>query len=230
MISVKIAITHKKAGAPPISYNQMEAWKKPPPKRLSSWKIRCFIFQCKDIPSADSDGASDPYISVWNPDGKKIRTQTIEDNINPIFFEAVEIYYDYEGLPNAPPIVFNIWDSDDLLDADDYLGRCVVYLTEASISKDDKIPEPKWHDIRVGFSETEPACGQMLVSFSVVQDDYSFKIPIEYLKLTEEINYQDFNCEINVLGLRNLESFGLMPVKKPFIKFNLRSLLPPEKA
>ena len=33
-----------------------------------------------------------------------------------------------------------------------------------------------------------------------------------------------------MLGLRNLESFGLMPVKKPFVKFNLRSLLPPEKA
>ena len=70
----------------------------------------------------------------------------------------------------------------------------------------------------------------MLVSFSVVQDDYSFKIPIHYLKLTEEIEYKDFDVEINVLGLRNLESFGLMPVKKPFVKFNLRSLLPPELA
>ena len=70
----------------------------------------------------------------------------------------------------------------------------------------------------------------MLVSFAVVVDDYSFKIPIDYIKLTDEIEYKDFNVEINVLGLRNMESFGLMPVKKPFIKFNLRSLLPPEKA
>ena len=70
----------------------------------------------------------------------------------------------------------------------------------------------------------------MLVSFSVVQDDYTYKIPITYLKLTEEIEYKDYSVEINVLGLRELESFGLMPVKKPFIKFNLRSLLPPEKA
>lgn len=117
-----------------------------------------------------------------------------------------------------------------MLDADDYLGRCVVYLSNASLSTDDTIPEPKWHDIRIGFSESDPPCGQMLVSFAVVEDDYSFKIPINYLSLTEEIEYKDFNVEINVLGLRNLESFGLMPVKKPFIKFNLRSLLPPEKA
>lgn len=70
----------------------------------------------------------------------------------------------------------------------------------------------------------------MLVSFSVVEDDFTYKVPINYLKLTEEIEYKDFSVDINVLGLRELESFGLMPVKKPFIKFNLRSLLPPEKA
>lgn len=213
-----------------LNFAQHEAWKKPPPKRLSAWKIRCFIFQCKDIPSADSDGASDPYISLWNPDNKVIKTQTIEDNINPIFFEALEVYYDFDKIENAPPIVLNIWDADDLLDADDYLGRCVVYLKDAATSDDDRIPEPKWHDIRIGFSDKEPPCGQMLISFSVVVDDFSYKIPINYLKLTDEIEYKDFNCEINILGLRSLESFGLMPVKKPFIKFNLRSLLPPEKA
>lgn len=143
----------------------------------------------------------------------------------------MEIYYDFDNIDNAPPIVLNVWDKDTgPFDSDDYLGRCVVYIKEASITKDDRIPEPKWHDIRLGFSDSDPACGQMLVSFAVVEDDFSFKIPINYLKLTEEIEYKDFNCEINVLGLRNLESFGLMPVKKPFIRFNLRSLLPPEKA
>ena len=70
----------------------------------------------------------------------------------------------------------------------------------------------------------------MLVSFAVVEDDYNFKIPINYLKLTDEIIYKEYNVELNILGLRNLESIGLVPVRKPFIKFNLRSLLPPEKA
>ena len=36
--------------------------------------------------------------------------------------------------------------------------------------------------------------------------------------------------DINVLGLRQLESFGLMPIKKPFVKLRVKSLLPPEKA
>jgi hypothetical protein len=82
----------------------------------------------------------------------------------------------------------------------------------------------------MGFNESDPESGEILVSFSMVETDYSFKTPISYLNLTDEIQYQDYQVDINVLGLRNLESFGLMPVKKPFIKFNLRSLLPPEKA
>lgn len=79
----------------------------------------------------------------------------------------------------------NLWDKDDILSADDYLGRCVINLKDAHVSNDDTIPEPKWHDVRIGFSEKDPPCGQMLVSFAVVEDDYTFKIPINYLKLTE---------------------------------------------
>lgn len=36
-------------------------------------------------------------------------------------------------IESAPPIVLNIWDHDDgVLDGDDYLGRAVIHLTEAS--------------------------------------------------------------------------------------------------
>lgn len=83
----------------------------------------------------------------------------IEDNVNPIFFEALELYYDFDTLVNAPPVILNLWDKDDMLDADDYLGRAVIYLPDASICEDDTIPIPKWHDIKFGQSENEPSCG-----------------------------------------------------------------------
>ena len=70
----------------------------------------------------------------------------------------------------------------------------------------------------------------MLLSFVIVESDFSFRVPLSYCKISESIEYKEFQVDINVLGLRNLASFGLMPIKKPFIKFNLRSLLPPEKA
>jgi hypothetical protein len=34
---------------------------------------------------------------------------------------------------------------------------------------------------------------------------------------------------INILGLRDLQSVGILPVKKAFIVFNLKSLVPPDE-
>jgi len=37
-----------------------------------------------------------------------------------------------------------------------------------------------------------------------------------------------YNITIRILGLRNLKSLGLFPVKRPFIKFDINSLRPIE--
>lgn len=39
----------------------------------------------------------------------------------------------------------------------------------------------------------------------------------------------DATVEMNILGMRGLQSTGLIPVKKPFIEFNLRALVPPDQ-
>lgn len=44
------------------------------------------------------------------------------------------------------------------------------------------------------------------------------------------LQMREFKCEIMVLGLRDLVSNGLLPIKKAYIKFNLKSILPPEQA
>lgn len=41
------------------------------------------------------------------------------------------------------------------------------------------------------------------------------------------VKFEEFKVEINVLGLRSLASPGLLPVKKAYIKFLLKSLVPP---
>ena len=223
-----------------VDFKQYDAWKKKPPRRLGSKKIRCFIFQCRDIPSADEDGSSDSYISVWNPEGEQYKTKMIEDNLNPIYFDTIEMLYDMADLETAPPIVFNIWDHDaDLLDSsDDFLGRAVIYLKDASTNLEfgddeamcNEVPKPIWHDIRVGFDDSTPACGQVLCSFVVARDDFDFQTPAKYLDLQSYVPTKEYDLELNVLGLRQLESFGLMPIKKPFIRFRVKSLLPPDKA
>ena len=46
----------------------------------------------------------------------------------------------------------------------------------------------------------------------------------------ETVNFSEYKIEINILGLRDLQSVGILPVKKAFIVFNLKSLVPPDCA
>jgi hypothetical protein len=43
------------------------------------------------------------------------------------------------------------------------------------------------------------------------------------------VETKEFELDINILGLRNLQSAGILPVKKAFIVFNLKSLVPPDE-
>jgi len=73
-------------------------------------------------------------------------------------------------------------------------------------------------------------CGQVLCSFVLADDDFAFKDALDQVSLVKEVKTKDFNVDINVLGLRDLQSFGILPIKKAFIQFSIRSLLPPSKA
>lgn len=44
------------------------------------------------------------------------------------------------------------------------------------------------------------------------------------------IEVEEYNVIINVLGLRNLLSTGLLPIKKAYVKFSVKSLLPSAQA
>jgi hypothetical protein len=49
-----------------------------------------------------------------------------------------------------PPFVLDVYDKDFVpLDPDDFLGRAIIYISEASWGSTDEIPRPKWHPIRV---------------------------------------------------------------------------------
>lgn len=183
MLQIKLSVNNKQMNGP-VDYKTFDAWKKPPPRRLGSKKIRCFLFQCRDIPAADEDGSSDSYISVWNPNNEDLRTRKIEDSVNPIYYETIEMTYDFSDLETAPPIILNIWDYDSgIMDStDDFLGRSVIYLDQASTNlefgddetKCNDVPKPIWHDIKMGFDQSAPTCGQVLCSFVVARDDFDF--------------------------------------------------------
>jgi len=101
---------------------------------LISYRVRLFIFQCRDIPAADDNGLSDCYIKVWNNSEKEIRSKTTcEETLNPVFYETLEFFYDMGNtLESCPPLLINLWDKDPVikLTGDDFLGMALLHLNK----------------------------------------------------------------------------------------------------
>ena len=91
IISFKLSIIDPTTREVPINFKKELAWKKPVPKRMNVYKVRAYIFQCRDLPAADSDGQSDPYITFWDQSDKLQTTPVIEDNVNPMHYMSLEV-------------------------------------------------------------------------------------------------------------------------------------------
>lgn len=140
-----------------------ENWPFPAKRHSNVRLVRAYIFMCRDIPSADDDGQSDCYIKVWNQDGKDLRTEVVDDSLNPIFYETVEFAIDFEKITDMPPIILNLWDHNEYL-PDVYLGRAVINVEEhkdqfegyenefrqplQAKDADDLPSKPKWYPIK----------------------------------------------------------------------------------
>ena len=117
----------------------------------------------------------------------------IEDNNNPIFMSTLEVYSQFMHRDQAPPLILNIYDSDagSMMDSDDFLGRAIIDLNDCSLSEGDQIPDPRWHRLVMGTDKNAPAMGEILCSLALVEDDFNFKIPLNYMKLEEHIEYKE---------------------------------------
>ena len=242
MVSVKIGVARlAQHGNGSINWKGLKAWEKNPPKRVMAYTLRAFIFQCRDLPAADSDGSSDPFIKIFNTGDEEVQTIVIEDNVNPIFMSCLEVgldFVDYQKYTDAPPIVMDVLDADEgyISDSADFLGRCKIFLNEMPpedlVFGSDNIVTPKWYDIKFGTDDNSPACGQILASFTIRQSDDIDVTELDFVpkKMNEMVEKKDFNVFINCLGLRELESIGLIPIQKPFVKFMIKSLTDPRQA
>lgn len=234
MISFRLSI-HDQTNNGDVDWDFVPAWSMDLSDDPDQYPIRCHIYQCKELPPSDDNGTSDPYIKVWSPfepkDSQKaiVSTEVVHDNNNPIFYETVETYFYSVDIDWAPPVVLEIYDHDSgAFDSDDFIGRATINLQDAAVSQGDDIPRPKWHPVKLGFKDDEPVMGQILVSFSILDPGYEFSQSLHSIKLRPMC--EEYEITINVLGLRSLESPGILPIRKAFIKFVLRSLLPPSRA
>lgn len=100
----------------------------------------------------------------------KKKTKVIEDNLNPLFYEVLEIDLEGNNIEELPPFILDIYDKDTL--SNDYIARCIIPIKDCAYSEDNTIPRPKWHPLKL--SPDSPDCGELLVSFAIVDDDFSF--------------------------------------------------------
>ena len=89
-------------------------------------------FKCRDLPAADDNGVSDPYLKIQNFGGKDdFKTATIEDSINPIYYESIRMFMQYNEIHLAPPLVVDIYDYDTF-SSDDFIGRALALHTKGT--------------------------------------------------------------------------------------------------
>jgi hypothetical protein len=176
MVQIKLAINDLQQN-PNLKFKELDAWNKKVPKQVPAYKVRCYIFQSKNLPSADKNSQSDPYFDIFNPEreDKKEgvrrhdgRSRTIKDNQNPIFLETHDVDMLFHNKEEAAPIVIDLFDEDNgvIDNSDDFLGRVLIPLSDSSVADftqglgDHNIPpRPKWHDLRTGTTQDYPVCG-----------------------------------------------------------------------
>lgn len=103
--------------------------------------------------------------------------------------------------------------------------RTILNIQDIDHSTDSVVPTPKWYDLY--YKKGGAKSGSVLLSFTCVRaGDYTLP-KLDHLFLENTVKYFEFEVSMNILGLRGLESPGLLPIKKAFLQFNLKSMVPP---
>lgn len=124
-----------------INFNQQPEWKIKPGKRPTANMIRAFVFQARELPAADEDGASDPIIQIfdhWQTNETKrktpVQTRCVEDTCYPMYYQCLELVIEGK-IEELPPFVIDIYDVDKHMITSntlDYMCRSIIPVSEAA--------------------------------------------------------------------------------------------------
>ena len=213
------------------------------PQNDNFYTIAAIVYMSKGLVAAESNGTSDPFVRLTFGD-KKLQTSVKNNTMNGIWNELLlfsDVIMDINDKATWPIFLLSVFDYNKIK-SNVPLGYNYVWLSNAAylINEDldnlqKKKPneeekdcdlQPKWHNLFLPKSNKQQ--GQILLSFYIFQNkkykptDLSKQSLLRKLKFTPKVSL--YNCEVNILGLRQLKPLGMIAVKKPFIKFDLNSL------
>lgn len=231
IIGIKLSLWDVTANGP-VNWLNYASWAQKMRKRSNIVKVRAYCFQARDLPAADEGGSSDPFLRITDC-ARHHDTRTIFDNVNPIWYETMDLGYEANSIHDLPPIIIDLYDMDVntiTKNSIDFLSRAVLHPSDIEpYSEGNGVPTPKWYPLH--YKRGGPTAGEVLMSFAIVEDDFKFNTPSHLVNLPIEagIVMREYNVMMNILGLRSLQSAGILPVKKAFINFNLKSMVSPEQ-
>jgi hypothetical protein len=199
-----------------------QSWRPPNPSPAAT-KV-CLVanlFRAVNLPSADDDGLSDPYLQFYHH-GSSATSDVCQKVLDPCWNDRVVIeshLYEHTLLP----LVVKLFDLDSR-SADratsDFLGYFFVDdlpATLTPLAAVNDIPKPRWYEVSHSH---KLKMGRVLLSFQLLEHSADLASKLADICLEKSA----YKVKFKLLGLRDLESAGVIPVKKPYLKMNVSPL------
>ena len=187
--------------------------------KLKPHTIVANIFMTRYLIAGDSNGVSDAFTEL-RINQQKQQTSVKDSCSNGVWNESLffgDVMMDINDKSTWPVMLLTVMDKD--ITSNDMLGYTYLWLTDQAYSINSTEPlKPRWQQLYLEKSNRPQ--GQILISFYIFDELNStlcYHINIE----PETIPY---TVEINALGLRDLKPLSFIPVKKPYVSFDLNSI------
>lgn len=106
----------------------------------------------------------------------------------------MDLIYEANSVEEMPPFIIDCYDEDPGVagtkPTSDFLNRAVIPVSDIQYSEGDTILKPRWFPLRI--SSKAPQSGEILLSFAIVADDYSFKRSLNQVHLDEQVDMREF--------------------------------------
>ncbi len=198
-------------------------------KKLTVYQVRVHIYQCRNIPAADSNGLCDPYIKVNFSGEKQKETKHKKKTLFPVYYET--LVFNNVSIPSADnfqyasQICMRLYDQDDF-DAHDYLGTCQINLKNAILtdhitaqSENYNLPLPKWYSFF--FEVPGDSQGEVLASVQLIPTgghNLDKLVPRSIKPATRPAF-----IEFLAIGVRDMAPFNFQAMQAPFLEIELAS-------
>lgn len=183
------------------------------------------LYSARNLPSADSNGFSDPKVIFYHL-GSQNMSSIIRDTLDPNWSERIAIKtVAVDGY--LYPLVVSVYDHDStaLKNSNEFLGYTLINVNnllnvnETPPTQIDNLPvAPEWYPLSNPVSGNKgKVCISVQLTSVIDQGRYNHFKP---MVITKDI----FKLKLYILGLRNLRPGGLFAVKNPQIRVNMASV------